>query len=250
MLGKPPFYHQTIRNCIIGFGKMFSDVEFERFDNSGTAQQKILVPIAYGPKEKWVQRLEQDPTLEDQTYTTLPRMSFEMAAISYDPLRKTNRMGTLKINRTSAAGGSGKRDKLFAPVPFNLDMQLNCLTKTTEDGLQMVEQILPFFTPEFTMKIKNTDPTLETETDVPIILNSSSFVDDYDGTFEIRRFVTWTFNFTLKIMLFGGVDQTGSVITSTFVDLGNPDEQHRSTGDLNNLQVTDLGWNITQKTDL
>ena len=151
MLGKPPFYHQTIRNCIIGFGKMFSDVEFERFDNSGTAQQKILVPIAYGPKEKWVQRLEQDPTLEDQQYTTLPRLSFEMAAISYDPLRKTNRMGTLKINRTSAGGGSGKRDKLFAPVPFNLDMQLNCLTKTTEDGLQIVEQILPFFTPEFTM---------------------------------------------------------------------------------------------------
>ena len=134
MLGKNPFYHQTMRNCIIGFGKMFSDVEFERLDNSGTVQQKILVPIAYGPKEKWVQRLEQDPTLENQTYTTLPRMSFEMAAISYDPLRKTNRMGTVKINRTSAGGGSGKRDKVFAPVPFNMDMTLNWLPKTTEDG--------------------------------------------------------------------------------------------------------------------
>ena len=250
MLGKNPYYHQTMRNCIIGFGKMFSDLEFERKDNTGAVQQKILVPIAYGPKEKWVQRLEQDPDLENQTYTTLPRMSFEMAAISYDPLRKTNRLGTVKINRSSAGGGTGKRDKLFAPVPFNMYIKLNWLTNTTEDGLQIIEQILPFFTPEFTMKIKNTDPTLETETDVPIILNSTSFIDDYDGTFEIRRFVTWTLNFTLKILLFGGVDQTGNVITSTFVDLGNPDEQHRSTGDLNNLQVTDLGWNITQKQDL
>ena len=131
MLGKNPYYHQTMRNCIIGFGKMFSDLEFERKDNTGAVQQKILVPIAYGPKEKWVQRLEQDPDLENQTYTTLPRMSFEMAAISYDPLRKTNRLGTVKINRTSAGGGSGKRDKLFAPVPFNMDITLNCLTKTT-----------------------------------------------------------------------------------------------------------------------
>ena len=249
MLGKNPFYHQTVRNCIIGFGKMFSDVEFERLDNNDNAVQKILVPIAYGPKEKWVQRLEQDPTLENQVYTTLPRMSFEMAALSYDPLRKTNRMGTVKVNRTSLSGGSGKRDKLFAPVPFNLDMQLNCLTKTTEDGLQIIEQRLPFFTPEFTMRIKNTNTTMDTETDVPIILNSTSFIDDFDGTFEIRRFVTWTLNFTLKVLLFGGVDQTGSVITSTFIDLGNPDEQHKATGDLNNLTITDLGWNETQKTD-
>mgnify|MGYP001190853124 CR=1 FL=1 len=95
MLGKNPFYHQTMRNCIIGFGKMFSDVEFERLDNSGTVQQKILVPIAYGPKEKWVQRLEQDPTLENQTYTTLPRMSFEMTNLNYDPSRKASITGVL-----------------------------------------------------------------------------------------------------------------------------------------------------------
>ena len=244
------YYHGAIRKYVIAFGNLFNDIIIQRLDLNGNRIQSILVPVAYGPKEKWVQRLEQDPDLENQTYTTLPRMSFEMAAISYDPLRKTNRLGTVKINRSSAGGGTGKRDKLFAPVPFNMDITLNCLTKTTEDGLQIIEQILPFFTPEFTMKINNTDPTLETETDVPIILNSTSFIDDYDGTFEIRRFVTWTLNFTLKILLFGGVDQTGNVITSTFVDLGNPDEQHRSTGDLNNLQVTDLGWNITQKQDL
>ena len=243
-------YNKIIRKCVIGFGTLFNNIEVRKEKSDGTTYSRMKVPLAYGPRQKFLARLEQQADLNQKVAITVPRLSFEMAAISYDPLRKTNRMGTLKINRTSAGGGSGKRDKLFAPVPFNLDMQLNCLTKTTEDGLQIVEQILPFFTPEFTMKIKNTDPTLETETDVPIILNSSSFVDDYDGTFEIRRFVTWTFNFTLKIMLFGGVDQTGSVIQSTFVDLGNPDEQHRSTGDLNNLQVTDLGWNITQKQDL
>lgn len=236
MLNHDPFYHETIRSAIVGFGKMFSDIKIVRKSEGATTTQEIAVPIAYGPKEKWVIRLDQDPDLDQHTYTTLPRLSFEMAGISYDPLRKTGRINSIVKNNTQG------RTKVWAPVPYNLDITLSALTKTTEDGLQIVEQILPYFTPEFTMSIRSTQAPIETITDVPIILNSVSFIDDYDGTFDIRRFVTWTLNFTLKVNLFAGVDQNASVITKTIVDLGDPDVQHIAEGDLNTFEIIKDEW--------
>lgn len=240
MLNHDPFYHETVRSTIVGFGKMFSDIKIVRKNEGSTVTQEIAVPIAYAPKEKWIQRLDQDPDLENHTYTTLPRLSFEMTGISYDPLRKTGRVNQIVKNNT------GGRTKVWAPVPYNLDIQLNALTKTTEDGLQIVEQILPYFTPEFTMSIRSTRDPIETITDVPIILNSVSFVDDYDGTFDIRRFVTWTLNFTLKVNLFAGVDQNSSVIQKTIVDVGDPDVQHIAEGDLNTFEIIKDEWDETR----
>lgn len=236
MLGNDPFYHETIRNAIVGFGKMFSDVKIVRKNDDESVEQTLLVPIAYAPKEKWIQRIEQDPDLDQHTYTTLPRLSYEMTGLTYDPLRKTGRVNQIVKNT------SGGRDKVWAPVPYNLDISLYVLTKTTEDGLQIAEQILPFFTPEFTMSIRSIREPVEVITDVPIILNSTSFVDDYDGSFEIRRFVTWTFNFTLKLQLFAGVSPNQQVITKTIVDLGDPDVQHISEGDLNTNTVIRDEW--------
>jgi len=245
MLSHSPFYHETIRNVIVGFGRCFRNIKIQRIkDSTGQVEQEIAVPIAYAPKEKWIQRVEQDPDLDDGiTYTTLPRLSFEMTGMSYDPLRRLNRLAS--IQKSTSTG----RDKVWAPVPYNIDIALYALTKTTEDGLQIIEQIVPYFTPEFTMSVQGMRSPLDIITDVPVILNSVSFVDDYDGTFEIRRFVTWTLNFTLKVNLFAGADDSGSVITKTLVDLGNPDERHESEGDLNNFSITDKGWTATFKAD-
>jgi len=236
MFNHDPFYHETIRSAIVGFGKMFSNIKIVRKNEGSTVEQELYVPIAYGPKEKWTVRLDQDSSLENHTYTTLPRLSFEMTGISYDPLRKTGRVNEIVKN------SSGGRQKIWAPVPYNMDVQLNCLTKTTEDGLQIVEQIFPYFTPEFTMSVRSTQSPIETITDVPVILNSVSFIDDYDGTFEIRRFVTWTLNFTLKLNLFAGVDTNQKVIAKTIVDLGDPDVQHISEGDLNTFEIIKDEW--------
>jgi hypothetical protein len=175
------------------------------------SQQTISVPIAYAPKEKWLVRIEQDPNLTNHTYISLPRMSFEITGMAYDPSRKTNRASTI------TCGVDGEVSRMFSPVPYNIDMSLYVLSKTQEDALQIVEQILPYFSPEFTMSVKAV-PEHNVIVDVPIILNSVSVQDDYDGDFQTRRFVTYTLNFTLKTMMFGPVS-SGKIIKTIEVDV-------------------------------
>jgi hypothetical protein len=225
MLVGKTFYHGIIRKTIVAFGSLFSNIKIERQLKDGTnaIAQTINVPIAYAPKEKWLVRLEQDPTLEQQVYTTLPRISFEVLGISYDGNRKLNRMnqvvcytaGTAASGSTPATPDSYKR--MYAPVPYNIDIALYVLTKTQEDAMQIVEQILPYFTPEFTLSIKAV-PDMNVITDIPIILNSVSSQDDYDGDFQTRRFVTYTLNFQLKVNLFGPVEG-GAPIKKVFAQV-------------------------------
>jgi hypothetical protein len=222
---------------IVAFGSLFSNVRLER-KNAGVVEQTIAVPIAYAPKEKWLVRIEQDSTLENHTYTTLPRLSFEITGMSYDPARKTNRMNYITANDGTSTS------KVYAPVPYNIDITLYSLTKTQEDALQIVEQILPYFTPEYTMSIKAI-PDSNIIIDVPIILDSITVQDDYDGDFSQRRFVTYTINFTLKAYFYGPV-QDGKIITNTVVDIDNLDEtliaRHNSTGSTTTGQVTYDKW--------
>ena len=212
MLNNTIFYHAITRKIIVGFGSLFSDIKIKREDIAKTIEQTVAVPIAYAPKEKWLVRLEQDPNLENHTYTTLPRMSFEITGFSYDPVRKINRNSY--ITCSDPVDGTIKRT--FAPVPYNIDISLYVLTKTTEDGLQIIEQILPFFSPELTMALKVV-PESNIITDVPVILNSMSLNDEYDGDFETRRFVTYTLNFTIKALMFGPVTNA-SIINRVFVN--------------------------------
>lgn len=244
MLNKPPYYHETIRNCIIGFAKIFSDLKIERKKANGTVEQTILIPIAYAPKEKWIQRIEQDPTLDKQVMVTLPRLSFEMTGISLDATRKVSRTSSITKNKT----GVNTTNKVFAPVPYNLDVSLYCISKTTEDGLQIVEQILPYFTPDFTMSIQSMKTPLDIVSDVPITLQSVTFTDEYDGAFDTRRFVTWTLAFQLKINLFGYVNPDGKIISKVIVDIGNPDEQFTVIGNLNTGGITSETWEQIFKT--
>lgn len=220
MLNGNVYYHGLIRKTIVAFGRLFSDIRIPRYDNEGSIEQTIAVPLAYAPKEKWIVRIESDPNLTQHTYTTLPRMSFEITGYTYDSQRKLGRMNKL----VCVQSGGETRKEVFTPVPYNLDISLYALTKTTEDGLAIVEQILPTFTPEYTLAI-NTMTDIPVVTDVPIILNSVTVQDDYDGDFNMRRFVTHTFNFTLKMNVFGAIadqsvinDVTSNIETQDNVD--------------------------------
>ena len=217
MLNRNAFYHKILRRTIVAFGAMFSDIKIERQDSNGDVAQTIAVPIAQAPKEKWIVRIDSDPNLDQHTYTTLPMLSFEITGISYDASRKINR-----LNKISCPGPNGM-SFVYAPVPYNIDINLYVLTKTQEDAFQIVEQILPFFTPEFTLGIKTVDE-LNVVTDVPIILNSVTQQDDYDGDFQTRRFITYTLSFTLKLNMYGPVNESG-VITKVIVDIGEIDNR-------------------------
>ena len=212
MLVGDVFYHGIIRKSIVAFGSLFSNIQIERKmkDGTGAIAQTIKVPIAYAPKEKWLVRIEQDPALDKQVYTTLPRMSFEITGISYDANRKLNRMNQLACYKPAAGATPASYTRMYAPVPYNIDISLYVLTKTQEDAMQIVEQILPYFTPEFTLSLK-TVPEMNVVNDVPIILNSVSVQDDYDGDFQTSIFVTYTLTFSLKVNLYGPTDNGGPI---------------------------------------
>lgn len=189
---------------------MFSNIKIRRESKTGNTNKLVAVPIAYAPKEKWLVRLEQDASLENNTYITLPRMSFEITGFTYDASRSINR------NNFISCTGEDGTSKTFAPVPYNIDISLYALTKTQEDGLQIVEQILPFFAPQLTMSI-NAVPESNIIMDVPVIIDSMSVNDEYDGDFETRRFITYTLNFTLKTYMYGPVNEA-KPINKVFVN--------------------------------
>ena len=244
MLNNQVFYHGIIRKSIVGFGTLFSDIYIDRRKNDsvkGEVVQRLQVPLAYAPKEKWLVRIEQDPTLENHTHVSLPRMSFEIIGYNYDPMRKVNRMQQIKCG-----DGSGSVSSMYTPVPYNIDLSLYVLTKTQEDGLQIIEQILPTFTPEYTLTI-NMIEDMNVKLDVPIILNSVSVSDEYDGDFQTRRFVTHTLNFQMKINLFGAINN-GNVIQTVMANVGqnedfsSPNRVFVAEGDVTTAEVTSESW--------
>ena len=200
MLGQS-FYHETIRNVIVAFGTMFNNIQIVRKDNSGTVTQIMKVPLAYGPKQKFLTRLDQDPSLSAATAITLPRLGFEIGSLTYDTARKMNRVQKFKRVKTS---NKNKLDTQFMPVPYNLDITLFAMAKNSDDALQIVEQILPFFQPDYTITL-NDNTEMGTTRDVPIILNGVTYSDEYDGSFEDRRVLTYTLTFTSKFYLYGPV---------------------------------------------
>ena len=208
MLNHGHFYHGTVRNSIIVFGKLFNSIYIKRDNGDGSPNQFVKVPITYGPKEKWLVRTEMDPELNRPVEIVLPRMTFEITDFQYDSQRKLHSVNKLVIEDPTT---NTKRREQFVPVPYNLSMQLYILSKTQEDALQIVEQILPFFTPHYNVTV-NLDPEMGFTYDVPTILNSVSLTDDYDGAFETKRTVIYTLTFTMKTQMFGPI-QNSNVIT-------------------------------------
>jgi len=243
MLSNRVFYHGVIRKTIVGFGALFSNISIERrLNNSvtGEVQQTLKVPIAYGPKEKWLVRQDSDPTLDNHTYTSMPRMSFEILGYNYDSQRKVN-----KMNRIFCGSGSEGASITYSPVPYNLDLALYILTKTNEDSLQILEQILPTFQPEYTLSIRAI-PEMNVVLDVPLVINSVSVQDDFEGDFIMRRQVIHTLSFTAKLNLFGNVTSQG-LIETAIAGVGedptgsNPMRIYTAIGDPETGEISE-GW--------
>jgi hypothetical protein len=201
MLNHSHFYHGTVRNSIIVFGKLFNNVFIKRDNANDSANQLIKVPITYGPKEKVLARLDQNPEMLNQVGIVLPRISFEMTTLEYDSTRKLNTLN--KITKQSATAGTDDEVKYqYQPVPYDMQFEMNILVKNAEDGTRIVEQIVPYFTPDFTVSV-NVVPEVDSARDIPIILNSITSQDQYEGSFEQRRALIWTLSFTMKGWLYG-----------------------------------------------
>ena len=212
MLGQQ-FYHETIRKMVVSFGTIFNNIQIVKKNSSGQITQSMKVPLAYGPKQKFLTRIREDASLNKSTAITLPRLAFEISSISYDPARKLNRI--TKLKKVSSSSKS-KLESQFMPVPYNMDFQLFVMSKSGDDALQIIEQILPFFQPEYTITINdNTD--MNQKRDVPIVLSGIDYEDDYEGDFISRRAIIYTLSFTTKFYLYGPVTKQ-SVIKRVQVD--------------------------------
>lgn len=193
--------HDSLRKYIIVFGTVFNDIYINRLDNDEEIRQTLKVPLTYGPKDKVLARLEQNPQMDNQVGVVLPRISFEMTSLEYDPTRKLNTLN--KLTKQSATAGTDDEVKYqYQPVPYDMQFEMNILVKNAEDGTRIVEQIVPYFTPDFTVSV-NLVPEIDNARDIPIILNSITSQDQYEGSFEQRRALIWTLSFTMKGWLYG-----------------------------------------------
>ena len=217
MLGST-FYHQTIRKYVAVFGTLFNDINIERKNSSGTVVEKLKVPLAYGPKQKWLLAVQDTTSDRKVVATRTPRMGFAMTGVTYDSARKLSTIGRNVAANTSST--STNMNTMYNPVPYNFDFELFILVKNAEDGTQILEQVLPYFTPEFSVTV-NTIPDMNIKADVPILLNSSSVADEYEGDLSTRRTITWTLSFTLKGFIYPNIS-SGQVIKTIEVNFRIP----------------------------
>ena len=202
------FYNEVFRSVIIGFGTLFNGIEVRHKDGNDANFSTIQVPLAYGPTQKFLARMEQEANLNRPVQITLPRMSFEFTDLSYDPSRKVTQTQTI-VTQTS----DGEVKKTYVPVPYNMTIQLSIMTKLNDDMLQIVEQILPYFQPAYSLPIKFLG-TLNEVKYVPVNLDNIQMEDDYEGNFDTRRALVYTLTFTAKTYVYGPI----SDVTSNIID--------------------------------
>lgn len=205
---KQVYYHSMIRKYVTLFGTLFDTISITRTDKNNHLTSFIKVPITYSPKEKMLARLNADPDIDRQTAgVTLPVMAFEMTSMSYDGSRK---LGTVNKVVNTLPGDPNKLRYQYNPVPYNIGFRLYIMVKNAEDGTKIVEQILPYFTPDWTTTVELI-PDMQITMEIPVILESISQEDSYEGSFTERRSLTWTLDFTLKGYIFGPI-KTGAII--------------------------------------
>jgi T4-like virus Myoviridae tail sheath stabiliser len=204
--GPNPFYNSLFKKYVAIFGTLFNSVYIQREDSTGAVIQTIKVPIAYGPRDKFLARAESNPTGSAVTEITLPRMAFEIDGISYAPNRKLQTLN--KTFSKKNINGQNVYKKVFSPAPYDIGMRLQILSKTMEDGLKIVEQILPYFTPEWTITAELLGNDFDMYTDIPIVLNSVQIEDQYTSDFTQRQVLTFTLNFTIKAYFYGPVAES------------------------------------------
>ena len=212
------FYHKQIRNTVIAFGTIFNNINIKRLDSSGNPLQNIKVPLSYSPKEKFIARLEQQSSLtgsDSSVAITLPRMAFEITGYSYDATRKLNK--NQRVGVVTSNADTTKLNAQYSPVPYDVSFELSIFTANSDDGLQIIEQILPYFQPDYTVTmIENS--TMDTKRDIPFILESTSYSDSYAGDLTTSRRIEYTLSFTAKIYLYGPIS-TSAIIKTVSADL-------------------------------
>ena len=212
------FYHKQIRNTVIAFGTIFNNINIKRLDSSGNPLQNIRVPLTYSPKEKFIARLDQQSDLtgsDSSVAITLPRMAFDITGYAYDGSRKLNK--NQKITAVTTNSDTSKLNSQFMPVPYDVTFELNAFTANSDDGLQIIEQILPYFQPDYTVTMI-LDRTMDTKRDIPFILESVDYEDSYQGTLTSLRRIIYSLKFTAKIYLYGPIS-TSAVIKKVSADL-------------------------------
>ena len=213
MLGQY-YYHEIVRKTIIAFGTLFNDIHIRHQDGDGNDVSDMKVPLAYGPSQKFLARLTQQADLNKPVQINMPRMSFEMTSIQYDSTRKSSLVQTFKT-----CDDGSKVKKVFMPVPYNIGFELNILSKLNDDSLQILEQILPYFQPHFNLTVDLVQSIGE-KRDIPIVLESVNFQDDYEGNFDTRRALIHTLQFTAKTYLFGPIaDSSDGLIRKVQADM-------------------------------
>jgi hypothetical protein len=234
MLSNKHFYHRIIRKIVVSFGTIFNDIQLVRYTRDGRNEvDRFKVPLSYGSKEKYLTRITSDPDLNKSVQVIVPRISFELTGIDYDSSRK--QMTTLK--NFASANNSSSINTQFAPVPYNFNFSLSIYVRNTEDGTQILEQILPFFTPDFNVTV-DFIPEMNQKYDLPIILNSVSTVTDYEGDMMTTRLITWDLEFTAKSYLWPSVN-LGKIIrkANTNVFISQNPETYVQSG---NTLVTEI----------
>jgi len=211
------FYHGTIRKYVIAYGNLFNNIYVQRLDVNGNRIQTIAVPLAYGPREKWLARMAQDPNLDQEVQITLPRMGFEIQSLAYAPQRKLS--STLK-NVKLKTSDYDRVDTQYTPVPYDINIMLSIFVRNADDGAQIVEQIVPYFRPEFTTNVILI-PEMGITVDTPVVLQDVSIEDTYEGDFDTRRALIYNMNFQVKAYIYGPVSNSGLIkraITNLYQD--------------------------------
>lgn len=254
MLGKSPYYYGGIKNCVIGFGALFSKIYIQRRKGdtvSGDILKTIQIPIQYAPKEIWLQRLDGDASQQDYIYKTFPLMTFEITGITYDSSRKLSSQQAIKCYKDD-----GTLESLLVGVPYNIDFDLRVASNNTEDNWQIIEQILPVFNPSYTLDLLlNRDFNLRVDT--PILINGVSPEDNYTAKFSNRRLLVNTLSFTMKTTLLGptitsGYIKDSTVILDSLADVSDSEigsglhsiynaKVDDATGDVNETWTTSIG---------
>ena len=220
------FKHLLLRRYLLSFGSLFDNITLTREDNTGDEVYRQVVPLEYGPKERWLTRFTQDPDLTRGVGQIVPRLSYEMSGLSYDGARKLNSLEKL----TYVGSSPSDRARLYVGTPYTLGVRLSILTKLQQDGMQIVEQILPYFTPDYPIAVEPLDNYPDLVDVVPITLQSVSQTDNYEGNFETRRIIVWDLDFAMKVYFYGPIRQKARIqkvivnlYNSNSADLAAPD---------------------------
>lgn len=210
MLNQSYFYHGCLKNVITIFGAIFSEIYIKRKTGDGHEFQEIKVPLSYAPKQRALVRIKQNPNIDTrQAQVTLPRMAFEIVSLNYDGARKIN-ISSINRNMASDQPNNNFASQMNSPTPYDVKINLYAYAKNQDDALQIVEQIFPFFNPDLNITI-NTIPSMNVVEDIPIILDSVSYEDDYEGDLETRRAIIWTLSFTAKMNFYGPITTSGVI---------------------------------------